>query len=61
MLPQGSDAPGADAEHPAMEVVMNGTLVSENCGLVVAINATFVRLEQYYAKAVNYSFMITIV
>mmetsp|Transcript_12111 Transcript_12111/g.34059 ORF Transcript_12111/g.34059 Transcript_12111/m.34059 type:complete len:656 (+) Transcript_12111:510-2477(+) len=43
------------------EMIMNGTLVSSNCGLVVAVNATYVRLEEYYAKAVNYTLMITII
>ena len=43
------------------ELLMNGTLVSDNCGMVLDINATYVRLEEYYAKAVNYTLMITIV
>jgi len=45
----------------AEEIVMNGTLFSENCGLTVHIDASYVRLEEYYAKAVNYTVMVTVI
>ena len=46
---------------PTSEMMMNGTLGSDNCGMVLSINVTYVRLEEYYAKAVNYTLMITII
>ena len=39
--------------------VLNGTLGSPNCGAALTLNATTYRLEVYYAKAVNYTLMIT--
>ena len=45
----------------ASQVVLNGTLVSRNCGLRVRISAASVQVEKYYSKAVNYTLMMTAV
>ncbi len=45
----------------ASQVLMNGTLVSRNCGLRVRISAASVQVEKYYSKAVNYTLMMTAV
>ncbi len=41
------------------DLVVNGTISSSNCGLVLGLNATTTHIEAYYAKAVNYTIMIT--
>ncbi len=41
------------------DAVLNGTLYSSNCGIILQINATTSHIEVYEAKAVNYTFMIT--
>lgn len=41
------------------QVLMNGTLHSEACGLALQLNASSTRLDVYYTKAVNYTLMIT--
>ncbi|KAK9829544.1 hypothetical protein WJX72_006402 [[Myrmecia] bisecta] len=41
------------------DVVLNGTLISSNCGISLGINATTTHVETYYAKAVNYTLMVT--
>ena len=41
-------------------VVMNGTLVSEVCGLAIEVNISSTQVEVYYSKAVNYTLMITV-
>lgn len=38
---------------------MNGTLVSKNCQVALEVGASTYRLEKYYAKAVNYTLMVT--
>ena len=48
----GPGAPGAD-------VVMNGTLASGNCGLSLRLDAATTHIQAYFAKAVNYTLMIT--
>lgn len=45
----------------ASQILMNGTLVSRNCGLSVRISAASVQVEKYYSKAVNYTLMMTAV
>ena len=42
-------------------VAFNGTLVSRNCGVRIAISASGVQLEKYYAKAINYTLMMTVI
>ena len=42
-------------------LIFNGTLVSRNCGIHIAISAAGVQLEKYYSKAVNYALMMTAV
>ena len=44
---------------PSTDAALNGTLVSLNCGLKLAMGATTFRQEVYYAKAVNYTLLIT--
>ena len=44
---------------PSADAALNGTLVSSNCGLKLAMGATTFRQEVYYAKAVNYTLLIT--
>ena len=51
----GAPGPGA----PAGDVVMNGTLASGNCGLSLRIGAATTHIQAYFAKAVNYTLMIT--
>lgn len=41
------------------DLILNGTLLSGNCGIQLQINATTTRIEVYEAKAVNYTFMVT--
>ncbi len=51
---------GAEEDERQPEyVVMGGTLVSEDCGLALQLNATATKVEVYYSKAVNYTLMIT--
>ena len=45
----------------AAQILMNGTLISRNCGLSVRISAASVQVEKYYSKAVNYTLMMTAV
>ncbi len=45
----------------ASQILMNGTLVSRNCGLSMRISAASVQVEKYYSKAVNYTLMMTAV
>ncbi len=53
-LPQ----PAWDELEPA-DLVMNGTLAAAGCGILVRLSATTTHIERYYAKAVNYTLMIT--
>lgn len=41
------------------DLILNGTLLSRNCGVQLQINATTTHIEVYEAKAVNYTFMVT--
>ena len=41
------------------DLILNGTLLSGNCGMQLQINATTTHIEVYEAKAVNYTFMVT--
>lgn len=43
----------------AQEAIMNGTLRSDNCHIAMSINASTFKVEVYYAKAVNYTLMLT--
>ena len=38
---------------------MNGTVSSASCHIVLLLSATTTHLEVYFAKAVNYTLMIT--
>lgn len=49
----------SNADEPAADAVLNGTLYSSNCGISLQINATTTHVEEYEAKAVNYTFMVT--
>ena len=49
-----------DAPH-AEDIMLNGTLKSANCGILVRITASTTHIAAYYAKAVNYTLMITAV
>ena len=51
----GALGPGA----PGPDVVMNGTLASGNCGLSLRLDAATTHIQAYFAKAVNYTLMIT--
>lgn len=42
------------------DLVVNGTISSPNCGVVLGLNATTTHIEVYYSKAVNYTVMITV-
>ena len=44
---------------PSADAALNGTLASANCGLRLSLGATTFRQEVYYAKAVNYTLLIT--
>ncbi len=62
----GGAAPGAPgaARRPAApaaaaDVVMNGTLASANCGLALRLGAATTHVQAYFAKAVNYTLMVT--
>ncbi len=48
-------------DHPPAEPLLlaNGSLYSPNCHIVLDLNSTSVSLDAYYAKAVNYSLMMT--
>ena len=52
---QAWDAPDAE------DITLNGTLKSANCGILVRISASTTHIAAYYAKAVNYTLMITAV
>ena len=41
------------------DLILNGTLLSRNCGMQLQVNATTFCKEVYEAKAVNYTFMVT--
>ena len=41
------------------DLILNGTLLSRNCGMQLQVNATTSRIEVYEAKAINYTFMVT--
>ena len=43
------------------DVYMNGTLSSPECGIVLGLNATTTHVEEHYAKAINYTLMVTAV
>jgi hypothetical protein len=58
----GPDAPGAALKPAAAagaDVVMNGTLASGNCGLALRLGAATTHVQAYFAKAVNYTLMVT--
>ncbi len=38
---------------------MNGTITSQNCRIRLRLSAETTHMEQYYAKAVNYTLLIT--
>jgi hypothetical protein len=42
------------------DLIVNGTISSSNCGVVLGVNATTTHIEAYYAKAINYTVMITL-
>lgn len=42
------------------DLVVGGTISSSNCGVVLSLNASTTHVEAYYAKAVNYTAMVTI-
>lgn len=44
---------------PPGDVVMNGTLASANCALALRVDAATTHIQAYFAKAVNYTLMIT--
>ena len=50
---QAWGAPEAD------DLTLNGTLAAANCGISVRLSASTTHVERYYAKAVNYTLMIT--
>ena len=43
------------------DVFLNGTLSSPECGIVLGLNGTTTHVEEHYAKAVNYTLMVTAV
>lgn len=43
----------------AGDMLMNGTLASPNCGLALRLGAATTHVQAYFAKAVNYTLMIT--
>ena len=43
------------------DLTLKGTLASAACGIRLRLSAATTHIEQYYAKALNYSLMITIV
>ena len=49
----------SNVDEPVADAVLNGTLYSSNCGISLQINATTTHVEEYEAKAVNYTFMVT--
>ena len=60
--------PTAHHLHPAqggaggrsVDAIVNGSITSPNCGLALGLNASTTHIEAYYAKAVNYTAMITL-
>ncbi len=40
---------------------LNGTLSSPECGIVLHLNGTTTHVEEHYAKAINYTLMVTAV
>ena len=53
------DAPEGDLQDE--DVYMNGTLSSPECGIVLGLNGTTTHVEEHYAKAINYTLMVTAV
>lgn len=43
------------------DVFLNGTLSSPECGIVLELNGTTTHVEEHYAKAINYTLMVTAV
>ncbi len=43
------------------DVFLNGTLSSPECGIVLHLNGTTTHVEEHYAKAINYTLMVTAV
>jgi hypothetical protein len=43
------------------ETALEGTLSSVNCALTLALNGTTTHMEEQFAKAINYTLMITAV
>ena len=43
------------------DVYINGTLSSPECGIVLGLNGTTTHVEEHYAKAINYTLMVTAV
>ena len=41
------------------DVFLNGTLSSPECGIVLRLNGTTTHVEEHYAKAINYTLMVT--
>jgi len=41
----------------SFDAVITGTLVSENCGFDFVLNATTFKMQEYYAKAINYGYI----
>ena len=41
------------------DVFLNGTLSSPECGIALGLNATTTHVEEHYAKAINYTLMVT--
>lgn len=50
---------GAWGAPEADDLTLNGTLAAANCGISVRLSASTTHVERYYAKAVNYTLMIT--
>ena len=53
------DAPEGDLQDE--DVYMSGTLSSPECGIVLGLNGTTTHVEEHYAKAINYTLMVTAV
>ena len=48
-----------DSKEVVGDAILNGTIFSSNCGIILQINASTSHVEVYEAKAVNYTFMVT--
>ncbi|CAK0754278.1 hypothetical protein CVIRNUC_002285 [Coccomyxa viridis] len=53
------NAPEGDLQDE--DVYMNGTLSSPECGIMLGLNGTTTHVEEHYAKAINYTLMVTAV